>query len=266
MLVSKYFVWFIIYSFMGWIYESTYCTIRKHHWENRGFLHGPIVPIYGVGALLASILFSEFPISGMQEASNLKIFLICFFGSIVLEYTTSWALEKLFHAYWWEGLQQCYLQYQWSCLPAGIHRLWAGRHSGRPRHLSFCQRHDTRYQCLSDGSPVAGLYVFIWHGYGSDGFRPDQFCQELQPDRKRDQRADRKCLRKTGYQGSRCHRQHDREVRTDPGERFCPQGTGRRKGCRPARTSDQRASGKSFPILICCTEKYPAQYPRLQAQ
>lgn len=93
MLVSKYFVWFIIYSFMGWIYESTYCTIRKHHWENRGFLHGPIVPIYGVGALLASILFSEFPISGMQEASNLKIFLICFFGSIVLEYTTSWALE-----------------------------------------------------------------------------------------------------------------------------------------------------------------------------
>ena len=68
MIVSKYFVWFIIYSFMGWIYESTYCTIRKHHWENRGFLHGPIVPIYGVGALLASILFSELPISGLQES------------------------------------------------------------------------------------------------------------------------------------------------------------------------------------------------------
>ena len=35
MLVSKYFVWFIIYSFMGWIYESTYCTIRKHHWRGK---------------------------------------------------------------------------------------------------------------------------------------------------------------------------------------------------------------------------------------
>ena len=120
MLVSKYFVWFIIYSFMGWIYESTYCTIRKHHWENRGFLHGPIVPIYGVGALLASILFSEFPISGMQEASNLKIFLICFFGSIVLEYTTSWALEKLFHAYWWDYSNViCNINGR-VCLPASI--------------------------------------------------------------------------------------------------------------------------------------------------
>lgn len=120
MIVSKYFVWFIIYSFMGWIYESTYCTIRKHHWENRGFLHGPIVPIYGVGALLASILFSELPISGLQEASNLKIFLICFFGSIVLEYTTSWGLEKLFHAYWWDYSDVfCNINGR-VCLPASI--------------------------------------------------------------------------------------------------------------------------------------------------
>lgn len=120
MLVSKYFVWFILYSFMGWIYESTYCTIRKHHWENRGFLHGPLVPIYGVGALLASILFSELPISAMQNASNLKIFLICFFGSIVLEYTTSWALEKLFHAYWWDYSNViCNINGR-VCLPASI--------------------------------------------------------------------------------------------------------------------------------------------------
>ena len=120
MIVSKYFVWFIIYSLMGWIYESTYCTIRKHHWENRGFLHGPIVPIYGVGALLASILFSELPISGLQEASNLKIFLICFFGSIVLEYTTSWGLEKLFHAYWWDYSDVfCNINGR-VCLPASI--------------------------------------------------------------------------------------------------------------------------------------------------
>ena len=87
---------------------------------NRGFLHGPIVPIYGVGALLASILFSELPISGLQEASNLKIFLICFFGSIVLEYTTSWGLEKLFHAYWWDYSDVfCNINGR-VCLPASI--------------------------------------------------------------------------------------------------------------------------------------------------
>lgn len=102
MYLSKLFVWFIVYSFMGWVYESIFCTIKNRQWENRGFLHGPIVPIYGVGALLASIVFSSLPVESLQQASSLTIFLICFFGSIVLEYFTSWALEKLFHAYWWD--------------------------------------------------------------------------------------------------------------------------------------------------------------------
>lgn len=102
MYLSKLFVWFIVYSFMGWVYESIFCTIKNRQWENRGFLHGPIVPIYGVGALLASIVFSSLPVESLQQASSLTIFLICFLGSIVLEYFTSWALEKLFHAYWWD--------------------------------------------------------------------------------------------------------------------------------------------------------------------
>ena len=102
MYLSKLFVWFIVYSFMGWVYESIFCTIKNRQWENRGFLHGPIVPIYGVGALLASIVFSSLPVESLQQASSLSIFLICFLGSIVLEYFTSWALEKLFHAYWWD--------------------------------------------------------------------------------------------------------------------------------------------------------------------
>ncbi len=102
MSLCKMFVWFIIYSFMGWLYESTFCTIRGHKWENRGFLHGPIVPIYGVGALLASMIFSELHIERLQNSSMLEIFIICFLGSIALEYFTSWALEKLFHAYWWD--------------------------------------------------------------------------------------------------------------------------------------------------------------------
>ena len=102
MYLSKLFVWFIVYSFLGWVYESIFCTIKNRQWENRGFLHGPIVPIYGVGALLASIVFSSLPVESLQQASTLTIFLICFFGSIVLEYFTSWALEKLFHAYWWD--------------------------------------------------------------------------------------------------------------------------------------------------------------------
>lgn len=101
-MLCEYFIWFIIFSFMGWIYESIYCTIKGHQWENRGFLHGPIVPIYGVGALLASILFRQLPFETLTNASNLQIFFICMIGSAIIEYVTSWTLEKLFHAYWWD--------------------------------------------------------------------------------------------------------------------------------------------------------------------
>lgn len=106
MTLSKMFVWFVIYSFMGWIYESCFCTIKNRQWENRGFLHGPIVPIYGVGALLASLVFGVFPMDALQDAKWYTVFIISFLGSIVLEYSTSWALEKLFNAYWWDYSDQ----------------------------------------------------------------------------------------------------------------------------------------------------------------
>ena len=56
MWLSRYFVWFILYSFMGWAFETLYCTVTTGKWANRGFLYGPICPIYGVGAVLCEIL------------------------------------------------------------------------------------------------------------------------------------------------------------------------------------------------------------------
>lgn len=99
MIISRYFICFIIYSVMGWLYESTYCTIKNGEWSNRGFLHGPLCPIYGCGAITVSILCDCL---GMGSRPEWQIFLICFFGSMVLEYSTSWLLETLFHAYWWD--------------------------------------------------------------------------------------------------------------------------------------------------------------------
>lgn len=103
MWVSKYFVYFIIYSFFGWIYETIYCTIKKSQWDNRGFLYGPICPIYGVGGVLITII-SDMLSGGITQYAYTwqQVFLVSFFGSIVLEYVTSWGLEKLFHAYWWD--------------------------------------------------------------------------------------------------------------------------------------------------------------------
>ena len=75
MALGLYFICFIIFSFMGWIYESIYCTIRTHHWDNRGFLFGPICPIYGTGAVVATLIFNEIFKNG--EAKLWQIFLIC---------------------------------------------------------------------------------------------------------------------------------------------------------------------------------------------
>ena len=102
MIISKYYLYFIVYSFLGWIYETCYCTIHEKSWENRGFLYGPCIPLYGAGATLAQIIFVDYPIPFLRDGSYLKIFLGCAIGSFFLEYGTSFILEKRFHARWWD--------------------------------------------------------------------------------------------------------------------------------------------------------------------
>ena len=104
MWISKYFVYFVIFSCMGWIYESIFCTVKTGSWQNRGFLYGPVCPIYGVGAAAIMALADWYAGQNQGQVNYTwwQVFLVAFFGSIVLEYVTSWGLEKLFHAYWWD--------------------------------------------------------------------------------------------------------------------------------------------------------------------
>lgn len=89
------FIWFILYSITGWIYETAFCSIKKLKWDNRGMLTGPYCPIYGVGAVLDVLLCSRLP-----DAKS--VFFACMLGSAVLEYVTSYTTERLFHAVWWD--------------------------------------------------------------------------------------------------------------------------------------------------------------------
>ena len=93
---ARVFLWFFLYSVMGWIYESILCSATSRSLVNRGFLNGPYCPIYGFGAVLVVLL--------LQGVTDTPVAL--FFSSIVvtgvLEYFTSWLLEKLFHASWWD--------------------------------------------------------------------------------------------------------------------------------------------------------------------
>lgn len=95
MHISTLFIWFILYSIIGWIYETVFCSIKKLKWDNRGMLIGPYCPIYGVGAVLDVLLCSGLP-------NARAVFLACMLGSAILEYVTSYATERLFHAVWWD--------------------------------------------------------------------------------------------------------------------------------------------------------------------
>ena len=105
MTASELFNIFILASFIGWIYECIYCTVKTTRWQNRGFLFGPICPIYGLGFVGGSALMQLPVISGSRSGGEISLpllFLVCAAGSAVLEYVTSYLLEKLFHARWWD--------------------------------------------------------------------------------------------------------------------------------------------------------------------
>lgn len=101
MWISRYVCLFMIYSFLGWVYETIYCTVKSGKWENRGFLFGPACPIYGTGAIAISVVMNLAAQNNIQ-LSTWQIYLISVVGSAVLEFVTSWALEKKFHALWWD--------------------------------------------------------------------------------------------------------------------------------------------------------------------
>ena len=110
MWISRYVCLFLIYSYLGWIYETVFCTIKEGKWENRGFLYGPITPIYGAGAVAISVIVRLFAERG-AALSPWLIYIISVFGSAILEYATSWGMEKIFHALWWD----------YSNLPLNVH-------------------------------------------------------------------------------------------------------------------------------------------------
>ncbi len=98
--MSRYIVIFIIFSFFGWIWESVYCTACQKKWANRGFLYGPICPIYGSGCVIALAIYDLTEKDVLPSLTWWQIFILGFAVSMILEYPTSFVLEKLFHARW----------------------------------------------------------------------------------------------------------------------------------------------------------------------
>ena len=94
--ISQIFILFIIYSFLGWLVEVINCSIVEKKLVNRGFLISPICPIYGCGALLITIVLNNY------KDDWFVVFCMAVILCGLLEYFTSWLMEKIFHARWWD--------------------------------------------------------------------------------------------------------------------------------------------------------------------
>lgn len=90
------FLYFFIYSVIGWFTEMIYCRLCDGKWSDRGFLYGPYCPIYGFGGLIV-LIFLE-PISNY----TILVFLLAIILTTILEYITSFLMEKFFDAKWWD--------------------------------------------------------------------------------------------------------------------------------------------------------------------
>ena len=92
----KYFLYFLIYSFLGWFMEVCLSLWNRHKFINRGFLIGPYCPIYGWGCLAIILIVGR----SVEDVFGVfaKSILVC----SLLEYFTSYFMEKIYNVRWWD--------------------------------------------------------------------------------------------------------------------------------------------------------------------
>lgn len=114
----QWFLFFYIYCFIGWVWESCYVSIMKRRWVNRGFMHGPFLPIYGSGAIM--VLVTTLPV----REHLFLVFLFGMIGATLLEYVTGEAMERIFHVRYWDYSKQRFNVNGHICLMSSL--TWGG--------------------------------------------------------------------------------------------------------------------------------------------
>jgi len=98
-LLEKYVVLFFIYSFCGWSIEVIGEIVKTKKFVNRGFFMGPYCPIYGVGAVIITSVLGRY---NTDFADSFAVFGMSMIMCGTLEYFTSWIMELIFKARWWD--------------------------------------------------------------------------------------------------------------------------------------------------------------------
>ncbi len=105
---------FYLYCFFGWIFESTYVSLRQKKFVNRGFLRLPMLPLYGTGAVM--MLWLSLPV----QDNIFLVYLSGVVGATALEYVTGWAMERLFKMKYWDYSNQKIQLNGYICLSSSI--------------------------------------------------------------------------------------------------------------------------------------------------
>lgn len=139
---------FVIYAFLGWCTEVAYAALDTGRFVNRGFLNGPVCPVYGCGVLVVIVVLTPLKDN----------FLILFFGSFILttviEFITGFLLEKLFHNQWWDYSNEHFNICGYVCLKFSI--LW-----GIACTLIMDVIHPTIYKLIKIVPKLPGTIILV---------------------------------------------------------------------------------------------------------
>lgn len=96
MTVYYFMLNFFVYGFLGWCTEVAFAAAKSHRFVNRGFLNGPICPIYGIGVGVVVQFLTPF------KTSLVLLYIASVIIVTALEWLTGFILEKVFHNKWWD--------------------------------------------------------------------------------------------------------------------------------------------------------------------
>ena len=92
----QWMLFFYIYCFFGWIIKSIYVSVCTGNWVNRGFMRGPVIPIYGTGAVI--VLFAVIPF----RTSPILVFIVGTVAASILEFVTGFVMERIYKVRYWD--------------------------------------------------------------------------------------------------------------------------------------------------------------------
>ena len=139
--------YFYAYAFLGWCAEVVFAAAKTGKFVNRGFLNGPLCPIYGAGVVLLLACLS--PLKKWFWAVFLGAALLC----SVLEFLTGFALEKIFHRKWWDYSDRPFNLMGYVCLSMSL--LWGAA------ALAVVYAVQPAIEALVDRIPVSAGYITL---------------------------------------------------------------------------------------------------------